>query len=542
MARQRSRVRWLREGDANSKLFHAIANGRRTKNFIPSIRVGNVTITDQDDKVHAFTEAYASLLGEVHNRQHTVDLEAIGIQPADLHELEAVFSEEEVWSTIKEMPADRAPGPDGFMGEFYRRAWPIIKHDIMACLLKLAVGDGRGFARLNRALITLIPKKTEAVEVRDYRPISLVHSFSKLFSKLIANRLRGRLGDVGSSNQSAFVRGRCLHNNFLLVRQVARRINARRQTGILLKLDLTCAFDTMSWGFLFEVLRKMGFGPLFLKWISLLLNTANTKVTVNGVPGASFRHASGLRQGDPTSPMLFVAAMQVLTALMEKAVEQGLVSNLAGISALQRISIYADDVVLFLKPITHEINVIKQILATFGEASGLQVNYAKTSATVIRGTAEDETRIGEQLGCACVPFPIRYLGLQLALRPLTRAGWQPLLDSAVKLVPSWQRGFIQRAGRLVLIKTVMTARPIHHIMVDGPPAWVVEEINKHLRSFFWVGNKEATGGNCLVAWDSVCKPLCYGGLGVKNLRLQSLASESVGSGYNARTPVDRGRV
>jgi hypothetical protein len=180
--------------------------------------------------VHAFTEAYASLLGEVHNRQHTVDLEAIGIQPADLHELEAVFSEEEVWSTIKEMPADRAPGPDGFMGEFYRRAWPTIKHDIMACLLKLAVGDGRGFARLNRALITLIPKKTEAVEVRDYRPISLVHSFSKLFSKLIANRLRGRLGDVVSSNQSTFVRGRCLHDNFLLVRQVARRINARRQT------------------------------------------------------------------------------------------------------------------------------------------------------------------------------------------------------------------------------------------------------------------------------------------------------------------------
>jgi hypothetical protein len=131
---------------------------------------------------------------------------------------------------IKEMPADRAPGPDGFMGEFYRRAWPTIKHDIMACLLKLAVGDGRGFARLNRALITLIPKKTEAVEVRDYRPISLVHSFSKLFSKLIANRLRGRLGDVGSSNQSAFVRGRYLHDNFLLVRQVARRINARRQT------------------------------------------------------------------------------------------------------------------------------------------------------------------------------------------------------------------------------------------------------------------------------------------------------------------------
>jgi hypothetical protein len=96
--------------------------------------------------------------------------------------------------------------------------------------------------------------------------------------------------------------------------------------------------------------------------------------------------------------MLFVAAMQVLTAMMEKVVEQGLLANLAGILALQRISIYADDVVLFIKPVSQELNAIKQILAIFGETSGLQVNYTKTSATVIRGSVEDETRIGEQLG------------------------------------------------------------------------------------------------------------------------------------------------
>jgi hypothetical protein len=51
MARQRSRVRLLREGDANTKLFHSIANGRRTKNFIPSLRVGEEIITEQDHKV-----------------------------------------------------------------------------------------------------------------------------------------------------------------------------------------------------------------------------------------------------------------------------------------------------------------------------------------------------------------------------------------------------------------------------------------------------------------------------------------------------------
>jgi hypothetical protein len=485
--------------------------------------VGDEIITEQDRKVEAFSDAYEDLLGSINTRQHTIDLGEVGVQTANLQELEEMFTEHEVWATIKGMPADRAPGPDGFCGAFYVRAWPVIKTDIMACLAKLGVGDGRGFARLNRALITLIPKKPDAETISDYRPISLVHSFAKLFSKLVANRLRLRLGEVVSSNQSAFIKGRCLHDNFMLVRQVARRINTRRQKGVLLKLDLSRAFDTMSWSFLFEVLRHMGFGELFLRWIALLLQTANTRVTVNGVPGRRFVHTRGLRQGDPTSPMLFVIGMEVLTAMVVKAVEDNLLGGLAGTTALQRISIYADDVVFFCKPVEEELTTIKRIMELFGEATGLRVNYNKTTATMIRGTEEELNRTKAIIGCRSQDFPIKYLGLQLALRPLTKAEWQPMLDAVVHTLPAWQRGLIARAGRLTLINAVMLARPIHHIIVEDPPKWLLEEVEKHLRGFFWVGKKRANGGQCLVAWDNISKPKRYGGLGVKDLRLQGLA-------------------
>jgi hypothetical protein len=361
------------------------------------------------------------LLGAIQNREHGIELEALDIPTKDLHELECLFSEEEVWSTIKELPADRAPGPDGFTGAFNQRAWPVIKRDIMAGILKLGVGDGRGFGRLNRALITLIPKRQDAMEIKDYRPISLVHSFSKLFSKLLANRLRGRLGELVSMNQSAFVKKRSLHDNFVLVRQVARKINTTRNTGVLLKLDLARAFDSLSWSFLFEVLRKMGFGVIFLKWIAVLLYTANTRVMVNGVPGERIVHGRGLRQGGPTSPMLFVVAMEVLSAVIKKAVEGDMFSNLAGISPLQRISIYADDVVLFFRQERRELWATKHILQIFGEALGLKVNFRKTTATLIRGSREQEEEITAILGCELAKFPIKYLGLQLAL-PQRRSG------------------------------------------------------------------------------------------------------------------------
>jgi hypothetical protein len=186
--------------------------------------------------------------------------------------------------------------------------------------------------------------------------------------------------------------------------------------------------------------------------------------------------------------------MEVFTAMVAKAVEQNLYQNLAGISPLQRVSIYADDVVMFLKLEPAELQATKVILKMFGEASGLKVNYRKTTATLIRGSAAEGETAATILGCDIAKFPIRYLGLQLALRPLTKAELQPLLDSVFRIVPAWQRGMMARTGRLILINAVISARAIHHLLVEDAPAWLLEEIIKWLRAFFWVGKQQVSGG------------------------------------------------
>ena len=83
----------------------------------------------------------SELLGQAASREYTLDWQALGMQQRDLSELEELFSEEEVWQVIRDMPTDRAPGPDGFIGVFYQKAWGIIKKDIMDGILKLAVGE-----------------------------------------------------------------------------------------------------------------------------------------------------------------------------------------------------------------------------------------------------------------------------------------------------------------------------------------------------------------------------------------------------------------
>jgi len=99
------------------------------------------------------------------------------------------FLSEEVWRTIQEIPVDRAPGPDGFTGLFYRTAWNIIKPDIMRAFHALWALDGRSLYLKNQAYIVLLKKKEFPAEISDYRPISLIHSFAKLFTKVLATRL-----------------------------------------------------------------------------------------------------------------------------------------------------------------------------------------------------------------------------------------------------------------------------------------------------------------------------------------------------------------
>ena len=103
---------------------------------------------------------------------------------------------------------------------------------------------------------------------KDFRPISLVHSFAKLVTKLLANRLASRLQQLVSPNQSAFIKGRFIQDNFMLVQQTARFLHQQKQPRILLKLDISKAFDSVSWPFLLEVMQHLGFGPIWRDLVS----------------------------------------------------------------------------------------------------------------------------------------------------------------------------------------------------------------------------------------------------------------------------------
>jgi hypothetical protein len=212
----------------------------------------------------------------------------------------------------------------------------------------------------------LIPKTEEAIHAKDFRPISLIHSFAKLITKILANRLAARLEEMVSTNQSALIKGMFIQDNFLLVQQTACFLHSQKQPQILLKLDISKAFDSVSWVFLLEVLGKLEFGGIWRDIISRLLSSSSTQILLNGTPGESITHKRGLHQGDPLSPMLFILVMDTLNMMVSKASDEGLLQPLSSHSIQHRVLLYANDVVLFLRPAAADINVTMQILQLFG--------------------------------------------------------------------------------------------------------------------------------------------------------------------------------
>jgi len=110
---------------------------------------------------------------------------------------------------------------------------------------------------LNWANIILLPKKSDARRVSDFRPISLIHSVAKLFAKLLANRLAPLLDSLVSKCQSTFIMKRSIHDNFLYIQNMVRSMHKQKMPAIFLKQDIHKAFDTV----MLEVQQVLGFGP-----------------------------------------------------------------------------------------------------------------------------------------------------------------------------------------------------------------------------------------------------------------------------------------
>jgi len=120
------------------------------------------------------------------------------------------------------------------------------------------------FPSPNSTFIALIPKEECNITPDKFRPISLCNVIYKVMSKVIANRLKPLLPLLISPEQSGYVEGRQILDGIILSHKVIHSLKHTKQAGMILKLDLSKAFDKLSWIYIQKMLITFGFSPMWV--------------------------------------------------------------------------------------------------------------------------------------------------------------------------------------------------------------------------------------------------------------------------------------
>ncbi|RVW12452.1 LINE-1 retrotransposable element ORF2 protein [Vitis vinifera] len=496
--KQKAKIKWVKEGDCNSKLFHKVANGRRNKNFIKILENERGLVLDSSESITEEILLYFKKLYSCPTREswrvEGIDWSPISEESA--FRLDFPFAEAEIFNAIFQLDRDKAPGPDGFTIAVFQDCWDVIKEDLVRVFAEFH-NSGIINQNTNASFIVLLPKK---------------------------RRLRGVLQETIHSTQGAFVQGRQILDAVLIANEIVDEKKRSGEEGVVFKIDFEKAYDHVKWDFLDHVLEKKGFSPRWRSWMRGCLSSVSYAILVNGNAKGWVKAARGLRQGDPLSPFLFTIVAYVLSRMLLKAEERNLLEgfrvgrNRCRVSHLQ----FADDTILFASPREEEVQTLKSLLLVFGQISGLKVNLDKSNLFGINLDQNHLSRLALLLDCKASNWPILYLGLPLGGNPTACGFWDPVIERISRRLDGWQKAYLSFGGRITLLHSCLSHIPSYFLSLFKIPASVAAKRERLQRDFLWSGVGEGKRDH-LVRWEAVCKPRIIGGLGIGKIPLRNRA-------------------
>ena len=521
LLQQKSRIQWLQLGDNNSKFFFNSCKNRWNTNKIFSITDANGAIQDTHQGISQVAVTYFQNLfgGKPQISPIPENITLPNLTQSQILYLSQPFTQKEILSTLKSMPKNKSPGPDGFSTEFFIKAWSVVGGDVERAIVYFF--NTCHLPRIiNSVAVALVPKIPNPSSMTDFRPISCCNTLYKCISKLLALRLQRIIPYLVSPYQSAFISGRSIGDNVMLVQSLCKDYHLNQgPPRCALKVDIHKAFDTLSWEFIFEVLKRMHFPEIFIDWIYACISSAMFSIKINGSLEGYFKGNSGLRQGDPLSPYLFVLAMEVLTQCIQLSTSStDFKFHWRSKEVNLTHMVFADDIFLFCKGETNSVKFLKHGLDLFSDISGLKANWNKSNCFFANTSDDVKNQILQLTGFQCGSLPITYLGLPLITTKLKYQDCRPLLSKICFRIETWTSKFLSFAGRLILIRTVLFGILGYWSMFLFLPNHILKRINSMVFKFLWGGYYKPTG-RChhKVSWLDCCHPTLEGGLGIKNI-------------------------
>jgi hypothetical protein len=227
-------------------------------------------------------------------------------------------------------------------------------------------------------VLTLLPKKGDLQEIKNWGPVSLLCVDYKLLSKVLSNRLKKVMDQLIHRSQTYCVPGRSIVDNVSLIRDILVVSGSLGLDTGLVSLDQEKAFDRVEHRYLWKVLQRYGLSPGLIAKMKVLYEDIESVLKINGGLCKPFKTERGIRQGCSMSGMLYSLSIEPMLHNVRVFID-GLF--LPDISSHFISSAYADDIINF---ITNQEDINKRkIVDTFGKISAAKVNWAKSEALAV---------------------------------------------------------------------------------------------------------------------------------------------------------------
>ena len=461
------------------------------------------------------TDSIENFLGELQDCDEVLSRK---LTQEEKDQLEKEVTEEELKEVLKHTEKGKTPGPDGVEKIFLTRFWSKIGV-IITDAINIFISRNELNAFLDRGIIKVIKKSgTTGEEYKNWRPITLLSQIYKIFSGTVALRLKPLLGKLISGCQKAYTNTANIGEIVLdTIEQIAIS-KFEQNPGIILLVDFSRAFDSISHSYIYETFSFLNFGNHFIGMIKTMLNKRSCNLMVDGYLTSSFKIERGVPQGDTASPYIFIIVLEIL--LLKLKNDPGIMKlNILPHDNpadnidfnIDPLAVFADDLTLLMKETEDNLVRVRDIFKNFAKVSGLEINEDKTVIIRIGTRLEDLTPTTNKVRFKyTTSFKLLGFNIDNKLETLN-SNFVLKAKKITKLIAMWRKYNFSTIGNLIISKTFLVSQLSYMLSVLECPPELLSKMQKSIDNFI------LKSANPWIAKDRLYADPSKGGLGAINL-------------------------
>jgi len=318
------------------------------------------------------------------------------------------------------------------------------------------------------------------LNLKNWRPITLLNVDYKIVSKAIAKRMEPVLPSLIHSDQAGFIKGRYIGENIRLISDLMEQTKKDQTIGILLSLDFRKAFDTLEWPLMHYALEIFNFGPNLRRWVNVFYTDVESAILYNGFSTNWIKPSTGVRQGCPLSPFLFILTAELMSSKIRQS------ENVKGITLCNneiKVSQFADDTNLFCADLP-SVEISLLLLREFGKISGFNLNIDKTKAMWLGRWANNRNN---PLNLKWVHCPVRILGIYLSydIKGNEHYNFNLKIQKLQMNLDIWRSRDLALFGKVLIIKSLGISPLVYSSSNVDVPKDVINNVKGRLFKFLW---------------------------------------------------------